>query len=162
MARGASKFLQVAVLGVVLVGAPGAAQAATISASGSDVVYSGGEDHNEIRVLAAVDGDLRFEERNEDVVVDNQNSSCTAVVTAIKTEVQCETDSDRFVIEGEGLGDSVTTGAGPKLCGATGFSLRINGGGGSDRITGDDVNRDVSHRRPFRRSHRRMRRQRSD
>ena len=67
----------------------------------------GGSDSNDIRVLPADNGDLRFEERNEDVVVDNQNPSCMVAVAANKTTVQCETTSDRFIIEGEALGDSV-------------------------------------------------------
>ena len=119
---------------------PGSAEAATVSEDAKGIRYSGGGDANDVRIVPASPESLVFEERNEEVVIDDQAASCVVTSSLSRSTVECEDVPEKLKVDAGAHGDTIATGSTRDACVATGIILRVNGGSGSDIITGDAAN----------------------
>ena len=135
---------------VVCLGMPRVGGAATLSEGPAGIVYEGGHDANVVRVLAPNGSDLHFEERNEDVVIDNLATSCTVTTARARSSVICVAPDGVFEVEAGGGGDRVFTALRRRSCGPIGFDFRVDGGNGQDEITAANDARNVLEGGPSR------------
>jgi Ca2+-binding RTX toxin-like protein len=128
---------------VVCLGMPSVGGAATLSEGPAGIVYEGGNGANVVQILAPNGRDLRFEERNEDVVIDNLAAGCSVTAAPAGSSVTCVAPDEVFEVDAGGGGDRVFTAFRRRSCGPIGFDFRVDGGDGQDEITAANDARNV-------------------